>query len=83
MNILFIFIAVVSFIGTFFSVGNIIQLEKFGKYVRADIKRVRDARINDNRNEPWPDVHASFQNLKWYDIFNYDFKSMMVYDQAK
>jgi hypothetical protein len=84
MDMLFIFIVVVSFLGAFFAVGHMIQLDKFGEFVRADIKRVRDARVYDNRNdEPWPDVGASFQNLKWFDIFNYDFKSMMVYDQAK
>jgi hypothetical protein len=77
------FILVAWAIAMIFCIGGLIRTEKFGKFMRADIKRVRDARVYDDRNEPWPDVGASFQNLKWFDIFNYDFKSMMVYDQAK
>jgi hypothetical protein len=69
-------------------IGNIIRVNKFGKFLRAEISRVSDSRLADirNGNSPvvqWPDVQACYDNLKWYDIFNYDFKSLMVYDLAK
>lgn len=66
-------------------IGNIIRVNKFGKFMRAEISRVSDSRLNDLRNgvtskQMWPNVSACYANLKWYDIFNYDFKSLMVYD---
>jgi hypothetical protein len=69
-------------------IGNIIRVNKFGKFMRAEISRVSDSRLADirNGNSPvvqWPDVMACYKNLKWYDIFNYDFKSLMVYHRAK
>jgi hypothetical protein len=71
-----------------FCIGGLIRTEKFGKFMRAEISRVSESRLADIRNgnsfkAQWPDVMACYKNLKWYDIFNYDFKSLMVYDRAK
>ena len=69
----------------FVCVMNLIRVDRFGKFMRAEISRVSDIRLGYIRNgvssnQPWPDVSACYANLKWYDIFNYDFKSLMVYD---
>ena len=71
-----------------FCIGNIIRVNKFGKFMRAELDRVSHSRLADISNgnsfkAQWPNVMASYNNLKWYDIFNYDFKSLMVYDRAK
>ena len=69
-------------------IGNIIRLNKFGKFLRAEIERVSAIRLADIRNgdsptQMWPDVSACYDNFKWYDVFNYDFKSLMVYGTVK
>lgn len=69
----------------FVCVMNLIRVDRFGKFMRAEISRVSDIRLNDIRNgvsteQMWPDVSGCYANLKWYDIFNYNFKSLMVYD---
>lgn len=82
------FILVAYAIAMIVCIGNIIRVNKFGKFLRAEISRVSESRLADIRNgnsfkTQWPDVMACYKNLKWYDIFNYDFKSLMVYDRAK
>ena len=72
----------------FVCVMNLIRVDRFGKLLRAEISRVSESRIEDIRNgdtpkQMWPDVQASYDNLKWYDVFNYDFKSLIVYDTVK
>jgi hypothetical protein len=82
------FILVVWAIFMIVCIGNIVRVNAFGKFLRAEIDRVSHSRLADirNGNSPrvmWPDVSACYDSLKWYDIFNYDFKSLMVYDPAK
>lgn len=57
------------------------RLNRFGKFMRAEIDRVSKARLRGNRT-PWPDITASYRNLKWYDVFNYKFDRLVVYDVA-
>ena len=81
----FIFIAWA--IAMIICIGNLIRVDRFGKFLRADLDRVSKSRLEDISNGKiskvqWPNVIASYRNLKWYDIFNYDFKSLMVYDDT-
>lgn len=81
----FIFIAWA--IAMIICIGNLIRVDRFGKFIRADLDRVSRSRLEDITNGKiskvqWPNVIASYRNLKWYDIFNYDFKSLMVYDNT-
>lgn len=84
MEILIAFWVLVLFV----CVMNLIRVDRFGKFMRAEISRVSDIRLGAIRDgvtpeQMWPDVSACYDNLKWYDIFNYDFKSLMVYDAVK
>lgn len=81
----FIFIAWA--IAMIICIGNLIRVDRFGKFLRAELNRVSHSRLEDISNGriskvQWPNVIASYRNLKWYDIFNYDFKSLMVYDNT-
>lgn len=81
------FILVAWAIAMIICIGNLIRVHKFGKFLRADLDRVSKSRLEDISNGKiskvqWPNVIASYRNLKWYDIFNYDFKSLMVYDNT-
>jgi hypothetical protein len=77
------FILVAYAIAMIVCIGNLVRVNKFGKFLRAEISRVSEIRLSGNREQMWPDVIACYKNLKWYDIFNYDFKSLLVYDRAK
>ena len=77
------FIFVVWAIIMIISFSNMIRLHKFAKFLRAEIELVSAIRLSGNYEQMWPNVSACYDNLKWYDIFNYDFKSLMVYDRAK
>jgi len=68
---------------TFFIVSflNLIRIDRFTKFMRAELARVSKARLAGNRDIQWPNVTACYDNFKWYDVFNYDFQSLMVYDQ--
>ena len=79
VEFIFVVWAIIMIIGF----GNITRLNKFSKFLRAEIELVSAIRLSGNYQQMWPDVLACYDNLKWYDIFNYDFKSLMVYDQAK
>jgi len=76
------FILIVYSIVLIFSIGNLIRLKKFSKFLRAEIEIVSKARLSGRYDIQWPDILASYRNLKWYDIFNYDFKNLMVYDRS-
>jgi hypothetical protein len=81
------FILIVWAIVMIICIGNLIRVDRFGKFLRADLDRVSKSRLEDISNGKiskvqWPNVIASYRNLKWYDIFNYDFKSLMVYDDT-
>jgi len=81
------FILVAWAIAMIICIGNLIRVDRFGKFLRADLDRVSKSRLEDISNGKiskvqWPNVIASYRNLKWYDIFNYDFKSLMVYDNT-
>ena len=82
-----IFLYVFSMLAVLVSILNLIRIDRFGKFMRAELSRVSHSRMADINNgnsfkQSWPNVMASYRNLKWYDVFNYDFKSLMVYDDT-
>ena len=62
-------------------VMNLVRNNRFSKFMRAEIERVGQARLRGNYEVRYPDVSASYKNLKWYDIFNYRFDQLIVYDK--
>ena len=82
-----IFLYVFSMLAVLVSILNLIRIDRFGKFMRAEVSRVSHSRMSDISNgnsfkQPWPDVSASYDNFKWYNVFHYDFKSLMVYDDT-
>ncbi len=58
------------------------RLHRFSKFMRAEIESIGHMRRLGVRDITYPDVIASYDNLKWYDMFNYNFRSLIVYDRA-
>jgi hypothetical protein len=56
-----------------------LRLHRFSKFMRAEIQLAHEARACGNYALTYPDVMASYNNLKWYDMFNYNFHSLIVY----
>lgn len=82
MEIIILFTVVFSLIVTIGSILNLIRLDEFSKFMRAEVDRVYEARKGGKRDEPYPSTVASYKNLKWYDVLNRDYKSMVVYDNT-
>lgn len=82
MEIIFFFTVVFSLIVTIASILNLIRIDRFSKFMRAETQRVYEARKGGKRDEPYPCTVASYKNLKWYDVLNRDYKSMVVYDNT-
>jgi hypothetical protein len=77
-----ILLTVASLIVTIGTILNLIRVDEFSKFMRAETQRVYEARKGGKRDEPYPCVTASYNNLKWYDVLNRDYKSMVVYDNT-
>lgn len=60
----------------------LVRTSRFSKFMENEIERVYQARIKGNRNVQYPNISASYNNLKWYDVFNYKFDRLVVYDVA-
>ena len=75
----FMFIVMVTFI--VWAGFSIYQLNQFGKFIRGEIDRVGQARIRGDLKAQYPDMKRSYDNLKWYNPFDFNFERMMVYDQ--
>lgn len=58
------------------------RLHRLSKIVSQEINLAFTERTTGNRNARYPDIRKSYANLKWYDVFNYKFKSMIVYDTS-
>ena len=82
MEITILFTVVFSLIVTIGSILNLIRVDEFSKFMRAEVNRVYEARKAGKRDEPYPCTVASYKNLKWYDVLNRDYKSMVVYDNT-
>lgn len=59
---------------------NLYRLDRFSKFMHSEVERVYLARMAGFRDIPYPNVNASYRNLKWYDVFNYKFDRVVVYD---
>jgi hypothetical protein len=60
-----------------------IRLNQFGRFMDREIDRVFEARVRGDKTVYWPDVRACYDNLKWYNPFDFNFKRMMVYDYSR
>ena len=68
------------FVALFVCIGNIIRLQLYGKFMQRQVDRVYQARIAGDRNVTYPAITASYNNFKWYDLFNYKFDKLVVYE---
>lgn len=79
INILVVIMVTVSV----WAMASLFRLNKFSRFMKREIDRVYAARIGGNRAELWPDVSKCYDNLKWYNPFDYNFQRMMVYDRTR
>ena len=79
--VLFVLMSVLLLLGT---IGQLIRLEAWSRFVNSEIDRVFNARIAGDRSVPYPNIEVSYHNFEsyWYNPFAYDFKSMIVYDST-
>lgn len=68
------------FFGLIWCIAGLFQLRAFSKYMSDAIDNTYESRVNGNLI-PWPDVRASYDNLKWYKVWDYRFSNMIVYDK--
>lgn len=61
-------------------VAGLVQLHLFSNRMSKEINNTYENCINGNRI-PWPDVGASYENLKWYKVWDYRFSKMIVFDK--
>lgn len=61
------------------AIVSFIRLNKFSRVMDTAINETFEQRIRGNR-VPWPDVAASYRNLKMWQFYKWDFKSLIVYD---
>ena len=66
--------------GLLWCLAGIIQLNRFANHLLKCIDDTYQNRVNGNL-VPWPDVRASYANLKWYNVLNHRFSKMIVYDK--
>ena len=67
-------------VGLLWCIACLFQLRAFSKYMSDVIDNTYESRANGNLIA-WPDVHASYANLKWYKVWDYRFSNMIVYDK--
>lgn len=64
-------------------VANIVRLHFYGKFMIAEVERIFEVRMSGDRSVTYPDIGPSYKNFKWYDIFNYKFDSIVVYEKER
>lgn len=69
------------FVAIIVCIANIIRLHFFSKFMQRQIDRVYEAYIAGDRRATYPHIRLSYKNLKWYDIFNYKFDTIVVYQK--
>lgn len=67
-------------VAVFVCIANIIRLQLYGKFMLRQVNRVYEARIAGDRSATYPAIAASYNNFKWYDLFNYKFHKLVVYE---
>jgi hypothetical protein len=61
-------------------IANIIRLHLYGKFMIAEVDRIFKVRMTGDRTVTYPAITASYNNFKWYDLFNYKFDKLVVYE---
>ena len=63
---------------------SLVRLNRFSAFLNCECERVFEARIRGGRAAAfWPDVEKCYDNLKWYNPFDFNFQRMMVYDYTR
>ena len=61
-------------------IANIVRLHYYGKFMIAEVDRIFKVRMTGDRTVTYPAITASYKNFKWYDLFNYKFDKLVVYE---
>jgi hypothetical protein len=61
-------------------ITNIVRLHLYGKFLIGEVDRIFDVRMAGDRTVTYPAITASYNNFKWYDLFNYKFDKLVVYE---
>ena len=61
-------------------IANIIRLQLYGKFLIDEVERIYEERIAGDHTVTYPAITASYDNFKWYDLFNYKFDKLVVYE---
>jgi hypothetical protein len=61
-------------------IANIIRLHLYGKFMIAEVDRIYEVRVAGDLSVTYPAITASYNNFKWYDLFNYKFDKLVVYE---
>jgi hypothetical protein len=64
-------------------VANIVRLHFYGKFMIAEVERTFKVRMAGDRSATYPAITPSYKNFKWYDIFNYKFSDLVVYEKQE
>lgn len=81
MSIFLIIIMSICLVGLLWRIAGMIQIHKFYNYMIICIDNAYENHVNENV-VAWPDVHASFANLKWYNVWDYRFSKMIVFKKV-
>ena len=64
-------------------IANIVRLHFYGKFMIAEVDRIFKVRMAGDLSATYPAITPSYKNFKWYDIFNYKFGDLVVYEKAE
>ena len=64
-------------------IANIVRLHYYGRFMLAQVERVFQARMAGDLSVTYPAITPSYNNFKWYDLFNYKFDTMVVYEKEE
>ena len=64
-------------------IANIVRLHYYGRFMLAQVERVFEARVAGDLSVTYPAINPSYNNFKWYDVFNYKFDTMVVYEKEE
>ena len=67
-------------VAVFVCIANIIRLHLYGKFMIAEVDRIYEVRVAGDLSATYPAITASYNNFKWYDLFNYKFDKLVVYE---
>jgi hypothetical protein len=64
-------------------IANIVRLHYYGQFMLTQVERVFEARVAGDLSVTYPAINPSYDNFKWYDIFNYKFSDLVVYEKQE